>query len=168
MCCASSSLLLYHQFSSAPRWPAFLPTLFYFKPTVLPFSCLSPISLCFSPVFPVIYGRGRHSCSVRTQRCAATSSSRVTLQACTRAASVVPCASLPPPTAFKPLSSSPAEPFHVHRQLFALLLPPQIPIQFLLEFLLFLPTAGSHSLAAASLLTVSGCAGEELAVLSPA
>ena len=32
------------------------------------FSCLSPVSLCFSPVFPVIYGRGRHSRSVRTRR----------------------------------------------------------------------------------------------------
>lgn len=106
------------------------------------------MSLCFPPVFPVIYGRGRHSCSVRTQRCTATGSSCVTLRACTHAASAVPCASRPPPTAFKPLSSSPAEPFHVHKQLFALLLPPRIPIQFLLEFLLFLPTAGSHSLAA--------------------
>lgn len=106
------------------------------------------MSLCFSPVFPVIYGRGRHSCSVRTQRCTATGSSCVTLRACTHAASAVPCASRPPPTAFKPLSSSPAEPFHVHKQLFALLLPPRIPIQFLLELLLFLPTAGSHSLAA--------------------
>lgn len=38
---------------------------------------------------------------MRTQRCAATGSSCVMLRACTHAASAVPCASLPPPTAFK-------------------------------------------------------------------
>lgn len=81
-----------------------------------------------------------------TQRCTTTSS----------------CLALPAPEHPYPSTPtpSPAEPSHIHQPFLALFLPPQTHLRFLLAFPL--PTAGSHSLAAASWLAISRCAGEEL------